>query len=223
MESNQLNSKSLALWGGAALLIAVVIIGVVKLASPSGTTPSDGMVAGLQSVSSSDWISGATSSPAVLIEYSDFQCPACGAYYPLVEKVVSDYKGKLALVYRHFPLPQHPQAKPAAYAAEAAGKQGKFWDMYRLLFEGQDEWANKSDAEKTFEIYATRLNLNLARFRTDVESSDVHARVDANSEGGKKAGVNATPTFFLNGRKLQNPTSYEMFKQKLDAGIASTT
>lgn len=223
MQSNELTSKSLAIWGGAALLIAIIVIGAVKLTSKSNGNTPDSLVSGLAPISETDWVLGATSSPAVLIEYSDFQCPACGTYFPLVEQIVSDYAGTLAFVYRNFPLSQHPQAKPAAYAAEAAGKQGKFFAMYRMLFEGQSEWAGSSTAQQTFEAYATRLGLDLARFRADVESSDVRARVDSEYQSGIKAGVNATPTFYLNGKKLLNPSNYESFKQYIDAAIATSS
>ena len=219
MQSDELTSKSLALWGGAALLIAIIVIGAVKLTSQgNGNTP-DGVVAGLEPISDADWVLGATSSPAVLIEYSDFQCPACAAYHPLIEKVVADYAGKIAFAYRHFPLGQHQQAKPAAYAAEAAGKQGKFWQMTKVLFEGQTEGAGESSAEKTFETYAVRHGLNLEQFRADVKSSETKARVETNYQGGIKAGVNSTPTFYLNGKKLLSPSSYEGFKQYIDAAI----
>lgn len=222
MESNQLSTKSIILWAGAAISIAVIAVVVVKLASP-GDGGEGGIVSTLDPVSETDWVQGSNTLPITLIEYSDFQCPACASYYPLIERVVSDYKDSLRFVYRHFPLPYHLQAKPAAYAAEAAGKQGKFWEMYRLLFEGHDDWAEKADAEKTFASYAERIGLDMEQYRTDAASSEVKTNVDNDYRSGVRAKVNATPTFFLNGVKLQNPSSYESFKQIIDAALATST
>jgi protein-disulfide isomerase len=222
--NDQTSPKSIGLWIGAALLITVIVIGAVKFADSGPHSSTGEVVKGLVPVSDADWIRQASSTAsATLIEYSDFQCPACASYYPLVEKVVGEYGSSLQFVYRHFPLPQHKQAKSAAYAAEAAGKQGKFWEMYKLLFEGQHEWADKSDAAKTFESYALRLGLDLERFKKDVSSQEVTEKVETSYQGGVRATVNATPTFFLNGRKLQNPSSYEAFKELLDAAIATSS
>lgn len=224
MDSNEISGKSIALWVGAALLITVVLVGVVKLAGTKGGAPGENpLVAGLIPVSEKDWVRGTSTGAATLIEYSDFQCPACAAYYPLVERIVSDYSGSLRFVYRYFPLQQHAQARVSAYAAEAAGRQGKFWEMYHLLFEGQQEWADKSSAEKTFESYASKLGLNMEKYRGDVKLSEVKDVIQSDYEGGIKAGVDATPTFYLNGRKLQNPTSYDAFKQLIDAAVATSS
>src|SRR3989344_5569443 len=221
MEPEKLSLKSIRLWAGAAIVIAAVVIAAVKLASPGGGTDTgDGIVPGLEAVTDADWIRGATSSPVTLIEYSDFQCPACAAYFPLVERVIEDYKDSVRFVYRHFPLPQHLQAKPAAYTAEAAGMQGKFWEMHDLLFENQLQWAGKSDAVETFESYAQKLGLDMDRYRADVDSSKVSARVNEQYRSGVSATVNATPSFFLNGRKLKNPSSVEAFKQLIDVALA---
>ena len=212
------------MWVGAALLITIVLVGVVKFAgSKEGTPGENPIVAGLVPVSEKDWVRGASTGVATLIEYSDFQCPACASYYPLVERIVSDYSDSVRFVYRHFPLGQHAQARGAASAAEAAGRQGKFWEMYRLLFEGQSEWAGNPTAEKTFESYASQLNLNMEKYRADVTLSEVQDIIQTQYEGGIKANVNATPTFFLNGRKLQNPAGYEAFKQLIDAALATSS
>ncbi len=225
MESSEISGKSIALWVGAALIITVVLIGVFKLASPgSGTTVDpNAIVKDLPPIAADDHVSGPANAPATLIEYSDFQCPACGYYFPMVEQVVSEHAQSLRYVYRHFPLSQHLQAKPAAYAAEAAAKQGKFWEMYRLLFQNQSDWAEKSTAPQTFESYATRLGLNLIQFRADSASTEVKDRVDRDYAAGINIDINSTPTFFLNGRRLQNPSSYEQFKQLIDAAIATSS
>jgi protein-disulfide isomerase len=93
-------------------------------------------------VAQDDWVKGNKDSKVIVVEYSDFQCPACAAYFPMVEQVMDEYKDKVAFVYRHFPLTSiHPHAEPMARAAEAAGKQGKFWEMYELIFKNQNAWS----------------------------------------------------------------------------------
>lgn len=211
------------MWAGVAILVTAVVIVAVKFASPSDGPEGDGVVKGLEAVSESDWVRGASTSTLTLIEYSDFQCPACASYHPLIEQVVNDYANSMRFVYRHFPLPQHKQAKSAAYAAEAAGKQGKFWEMYNILFEKQTDWAGKSDADTIFESYAESLGLNMEQYRADAESTEVKNRVDSQYRSGVSAQVNSTPTFFLNGKKLSNPSSYESFKKLLDAAVATSS
>lgn len=169
-------------------------------------------------VSLDDWTMGSKEAKNTLIEYSDFQCPACAAYYPMLKKLNQDFENNIQFVYRHFPLPQHNNAKPSAYAAESAGKQGKFWEMHDLIFENHDEWAAKSNSEtkEIFIKYASSLNLDIEKFKNDFDSQEIKNRVENDSKTGFKLKINATPTFFLNGKKLQNPRSYDEFKNILN-------
>jgi protein-disulfide isomerase len=165
-----------------------------------------------EAVSGSDWVSGEKNAKVVMIEYSDFQCPACRAYYPLVQKLEKEFSGKMSFVYRHFPLAQHANARPAAYAAEAAGKQGKFWQMHDLLFENQDEWAGSRNAEEIFAKYAASLGMDVQKFKDDFNSGEVKKKVDSDYQSGIKAGINATPTFFISGKSIRNPGGYDEFR-----------
>ena len=123
-------------------------------------------------------------------------------------------------MYRHFPLRNiHPNADLAARAAEAAGRQGKFWEMHDLIFEHQKEWADQKDARELFVQYAQSLNLDIEQFWVDVDSSEIKDKIDIDSKSGLNFEVNATPTFFLNGEKLQNPRNYEEFKSLIQAAI----
>ncbi|MBI2063796.1 MAG: thioredoxin domain-containing protein [Candidatus Yanofskybacteria bacterium] len=176
----------------------------------AGRSPQSQSAVLLDAVSSSDWVTGNQESSVILIEYSDFQCPACGAYYPLVNKLIKEQGENFKFVYRHFPLQQHPNAKPAAYAAEAAGKQGKFWEMEAMIFENQNNWSGSKNADDIFRGYAGSLGLNLEQFDADRKSEEAKNKVDADSQSGVRAGVNATPTFFLNGKKIQ-PRGYDEF------------
>lgn len=164
----------------------------------------------IEPITDSDWISGNTQSKTTLIEYADYQCPACGAYYPILKALKQNSGAEFRFVFRNFPLSQHKNAKPAAYAAGAAGGQGKYWEMHDMIFERQEQWSNASNAEALFISYAEFLGLNMEQFKNDIKSSEVMDKVQADYDGGLKAGVRATPTFYLNGRQIQ-PTSYEEF------------
>lgn len=162
-----------------------------------------------QSGNVGDHVYGKADSPVVLIEYGDFQCPGCGSAFPTVDKVVEKYKDKIAFVFRNFPLTGiHPNARVAAAAAEAAGQQGKFWEMYRMLYETQNSWSNLSASERTdyFVSLAEDLELNRDAFMASLSDSVINQKINFDLAVGKKAGVDATPTFFLNGEKLGSET-----------------
>ncbi len=156
---------------------------------------------------------------AVLVEFGDFQCPACGSYFDLTEKLKDEFKDNLTFVFRNFPLMQHKYGKVSSYAAEAAGKQGKFWEMYTLLYKNQDKWSASSDAESIFKDYAKSLNLDMKKFEEDVKSGDIKKIVDNDSADGASLKVNSTPTFYLNGEKLASIKSYEDFQTLVKAAI----
>lgn len=186
------------LWLSAITLL--LIAGIVVYALTSDTPLSGGVVPVL---TSDDHIKGNPEAEVVLVEYSDFECPACASFYPVVKDVVNTYGSSTAVVYRHFPLPQHSNAKLAAYAAEAAALQGKFWEMHDAIFDTQQVWSGKSldDARAHFVSLASSTGLILEQFERDIESSVVEERVERDSREAQTL-VNSTPTFFLNGEKL---------------------
>jgi len=160
-----------------------------------------------------DNIKGNTEAKVVVMEYSDFQCPACRSYYFLTKQLMAEFEDDIVFVYRHFPLISiHTNAEFAARAAEAAGKQGKFWEMHDLLFEKQEEWSEESNLETLFENYATLINIDVAQFKIDWQSKEVKDFVKAQRIHALKSGLQGTPTFFINGEKIQNPTSFEAFR-----------
>ncbi len=160
-----------------------------------------------------DNIKGKIDSKTVIIEYSDFQCPACRTYYFMVKELMAEFGGKAVFVYRHFPLAEiHANAEPAARAAEAAKKQGKFWEMHDLLFEKQDEWDKVANIQPMFESYAKLLGISVEQFKIDFASKEVKDFVRAQRNHAIKSGLQGTPTFFVNGKKIQNPTSVEAFR-----------
>lgn len=171
-----------------------------------------GREASILNVSVSDWTKGDNNAAVTLIEYSDLQCPACGLYFSVVKKLQEEFSDRLRFVYRHFPLSQiHKNAEFAAQTTEAAGLQEKFWEMHDLLFLRQEEWSG-GDVQKLFRGYAEILKLDLNKFEKDINSREVKNAVQSDYDGGATLGVNATPTFFLNGQKIANPRSYDEFR-----------
>lgn len=156
-----------------------------------------------------------------LVEYSDFQCSACKAYYPVVEKVIEKYKDRISFEYRHYPLTTiHQNAFAAARASEAADKQGKFWEMYHVLFANQSYWAASDVAQPIFEGYAKRLGLDMARFKTDFASSTTNSSISASIKEFNARGLpKSTPTFLLNGKKIE-ASSLQEFSALIDAQLA---
>src|SRR3989344_5619561 len=199
--------------------LVVLLVGIMLVFRPAGAPnvdlPDDAKE--LLAITPNDHISGDTNASTTLIEYSDLQCPACRAYAPIIEaalaKITATGSTTVRFVYRHFPLTTiHPKALPSAYAAEAAGMQGKFFEMAKIVFEKQDEWAKSLSADELFAYYAKSLNLDAARFAADMKSPAVIARVEHDQAVALKLGLNSTPTFFINGKQLaQNPRSVDEF------------
>lgn len=157
-----------------------------------------------------DHVFGKADSKVIFIEYGDFQCPSCGAAYAQVKSATESYKDKVAFIFRNFPLTTlHPNARAAAAAAEAAGLQGKYWEMHNMLYEGQADWEKLSGDQRTnfFVSYASQLGLDTAKFKTDIASNAVNSKISFDQAIGKKIGVNATPTFYLDGTKLSDTDS----------------
>ncbi len=195
------------------VVLAVVggfILAAVKLKNNSLNEP----VFSVNAVVSTDQIKGNREAKTVLVEYSDFQCPACAAYAPLTKQLLEEFNDKIAFAYRHFPLSQHKNAEPAALASEAGGRQGKFWQIHDMIFENQEEWAETDNAEEIFIRYAQMLGLDIEKFKSDLKLEELKKKITADLRSGQAANVNSTPTFFLNGEKIQ-PKSYEEFKQMI--------
>lgn len=146
---------------------------------------------------------GTTDAPVMLEEFGDFECQPCGLLHPTLTEMKREFGQKVVIVFREFPLvTKHAHALAAAQAAEAAGLQGKFWEMHDLLYENQKVWREASDVRPIFEEYATQIGLSLDRFRRDSSSDIVTQRITLDRERGYSIGVNSTPTVFLNGREV---------------------
>lgn len=216
--------NKIILWSIIVLVIIGSVFGIIKLASKSQVSDSgsDTSALTISAINDNENIKGNKNATTTLIEYSDFQCPACGSYYPIVKKISEDMGEQVQFAYRHFPLPQHKNAKLAATVAEAAGKQGKFWEMHDLIFQNQSDWSEEKNASAIFAKYAQELNLDLARFQTDIASEEIKAKIENDSQSGVKAGVNSTPSFFLNGKKLDNPRNYDEFKNAIEQALGQS-
>lgn len=205
-----------------SLIIVVLVVGfagLIYMAASSRPTVEDIDPQTVLQVREDDFVRGDPYSPVVLVEYADYECPACRAYHPLLNEVVEKYGGKIAIVNRHFPLPFHKNSRTAAWAVEAAGKQGQFKEMADLVFERQDEWSGNIANISLFYPYAEQLGLDMDQFKTDAVSQDIKDKVDRHYLEGQAIGVNATPTFYLQGEKLGNLRSIEEFSALIDAEI----
>lgn len=163
-----------------------------------------------------DHVFGNKDSKVMLFEYGDFQCPGCGGAHPIVKKLTEKYKDQMVFVFRNFPLASlHPNARAAAAVAEAAGLQGKYWEMHDKLFENQFNWKDLSASERDdfFLEYAKEFQLNEQKFKEDFASSAVNKKINFDTALGKKSGASETPTFFLGGKLL---TGYRDDQGSLD-------
>ena len=143
------------------------------------------------------------SSPVVLEEYGDYQCPPCGLLYPVLKDIEQEYGKQLQIVFHHFPLTKiHKNAMNAARAAEAARIQGKFWEMHDRLYRNQNAWKDLDDPLPVFTQYAQELGLNADRFTRDMNSPEVEQRINADMQKGTSVGVTGTPTVFIEGQML---------------------
>lgn len=178
--------------------------------APSGAIPE---------VTDEDWIRGNKNAEITMIEYSDFECPFCGRFHPTVQQAMQEYGNKLRVVYRHFPLSFHPEAEPAAEAAECAGDQGKFWEYHDALFENQ-----ASLSATYYPQLAAQLGLNATKFKTCLDSDTKLNKIRAQAQAGAAAGVTGTPGSFIidkdgNATPIQGALPYASVKAAIDAAL----
>jgi len=163
---------------------------------------------GVPPVSARDHVQGSSTALVTLIEYADYECPDCGLAFAVVKALQKRFGDKLRFVFRHFPLDEHFNAESAAQAAEAAGAQGKFWEMHDELFKNQLELEPDNLA-----VYAKRLKLDVKRVESELERAVHRPRVRADVETGARAGMNGTPAFFINGVRFDG--------EPTEAGLAA--
>ncbi len=206
----KLTGETKALIGIIVVTLLVVVGAVVAFSRP----PEEPKAVSKDILVSSDANTTGNPDAAVwLVEFSDYECPFCATFNPIVDQLRERHGDKLLFVYRHFPLDQHDQAIPAALAAEAAGVQGKFFDMTRLIFENQD-----SLGESTYQRLAEELSLDIELFQASLADKTLRDKIERDRTDGTLIGVNSTPTFFLNGIKL-NLTGTQDLTAAVDAAV----
>ena len=163
---------------------------------------------------------GPANAAVTLEEYGDFQCPPCGGLEPPLQQIERDYASSLRVIFRNFPFTIHEHAHEAAYAAEAAGLQGRFWEMHDLLYREQAVWAKTKDVQPLFDSYAGMIGLNLERFKKDAGGEQVKAKVESDRKRGEELGVKNTPTIFINNQSVP-PTSLNpvALRAAIDAAV----
>lgn len=193
-------------------VVVAVILAVVL--GQGGTEESAAVPAGSLADMPANHVRGAASASVTLAEFGDFQCPTCAAFHPVLQALLERFPDDLQIEFHHMPLVSiHPNAMPGALAAEAAGMQGKFWEMNDLLFENQSAWSTLRNPEAAFVAYAERLALDVDQFERDMRSDEVEARVLADARRATELGLMGTPSFFVNGRQIPLPSSYGDFER----------
>jgi protein-disulfide isomerase len=204
---------------GYAGLIIIVLFGYYIYAMPASSTDESPVDI---AITAADHVRGAKDGKLTLVEFGDFQCPACGAYEPIVRQVLADNPDTLKISFKHFPLTQlHRNALLAAKASEAASVQGKFWEMHDIIYDKQEEWSESLTARDYFLAYATTLGLDTKKFLTDIDSQAIEDKILAEYKEGIALKVQGTPTFFLNGKKLENVGSLEAFNKAIKDAAAA--
>jgi protein-disulfide isomerase len=161
---------------------------------------------------------GSPTATVTLEEFADFQCGSCAHANPVLKQVQSQYGSRIKFIFRHFPLTMHDKAYDAAVAAEAAGMQGKFWDMQNLLFTNQSAWVSNPNYRQMFSEYAGRLGLDVAKFQSDAAGIQAKSRVDRDLERGRALNVSSTPTLYINGKSVPfQEMNASSLKQLVDA------
>lgn len=203
------------------VVIVAVFVGIVGFTGKGNKTSSN----------PTDHTIGSGSTGVTLVEYGDYQCPYCGQYYPTVKAVVDKYKSQITYQFRNFPLTSiHQNAFAAARAAEAAGLMGKYWEMHDLLYqenlayynsnEKTPTWIGVSNPESVFVNYASSLGLDTTKFKQLYASEQVNNLIIADENAGNKLGVNATPTFYIDGKQVQISNSQADFETAINNAIA---
>ena len=200
------------------IVLAAIIVGFVAIVLLSRSAGTDDVT-----TTGSSNVYGNLNSKVTLTEYVDFQCEACYAFYPTVKEVKEKYKDTVKFEIKYFPI-SSSHSNALAAAAQAAAKQGKFFEMHDMLFERQKSWENMStERTATFESYAKEIGLDIAQYNTDLASAETKAIINADLAEVKKLGGDGTPTFALNGKKIENPANtVEAISRVLDDALASS-
>jgi protein-disulfide isomerase len=206
---------------GIIAAIIIVFVGIIAFGGKKSEAPGGGK----STAAATQHFKGNEKSTVTLTEYGDFQCPYCKQYEPTIQQVVATNKDKIRFQFRNFPIVNiHQNAFAAARAAEAAAAQNKYWEMHDALYETANwqSWTNSTGPTKLFESYAQQLGMNVEQFKKDFASSKVNSAVNADIAAGNDLGVTGTPTFFLNGKKIDVGNDPQAFQKVIDEALAKT-
>lgn len=206
-----------------AILVAIVVIfaGIIIFTGNNSNDGSKGSKSSSKTLT--QHYTGNLNANVTLTEYGDYQCPFCQQYEPTIEQVLAANKDKIRFQFRNFPLTSlHQNAFAAARAAEAAGLQGKFWEMHDALYEQSNwqVWTQSSSPEAQFNDIAKQIGLNVEQFKSDFASSKVNDLINADMAEGNRLGITGTPAFFLDGKEVQISNSVDSFQKVIDAELA---
>ncbi len=216
---------------GAVLALVIVVAAVVFRQPPPSTTAQvstspTGIKREPLPGAQPPHVRGQEGAPVTLEEFADFQCGQCANFHSVLKRIESGYGSRVRVVFRNYPLQTiHKNAFSAARAAEAAATQGRFWQMHDMLYEKQEEWAKSTEPRVQFTEYAKQLGLDLDRFRSDMESERVVARIRADDARARSLGITGTPTVFLNGTELppERSLTEEKLRIEIDNALAGKT
>lgn len=219
-----MNKVGWIIFSAAVVLILGGLVVWTRITNPpidlSGVDNNSIVAASEQNGNIADHTKGSDTNKVLLIEYGDYQCPSCGGANPNINALMEEYGEDITFVFRNFPLTSiHPNTRAAGAVAEAAGLQGKFWEMHDLLYEKQNDWSGLDATKRTtiFSGYATELGLDMDKFNTDIAAANVNKKISFDMALGKSVNVSATPSFFLNGDKVDDETSSGIVQGDLTA------
>lgn len=203
------------------IIAVLVVVGIIGLAVAfSGDDQVEG--------TGSNHFYGQESGIVTVTEYADFQCPGCASFFPIIDEIKEQFKDQIRFEFKHFPLVTiHPNAVAAHRAAEAAGRQGKFWEMHDLLYERQSSWSTITNPSDVFRGYAEQLDLDMEQYDSEVNSAEILSTINADTSQGKNLGVSGTPSFFIDGESIPDPTTtintVEAFSARIQEAIDAKT
>lgn len=215
------NARAAVLFTVGFVALLALVVAVAFLVQPRPETPETNPETRLPTTLRDDTHQlSEGSTDVVLVEFLDFECEACGAFYPYVEDLREEYGDRVTFAFRYFPLPGHGNSVNAAVAVEAASRQGQLEAMYTRLFETQIEWGERGAESQAplFRQYALELGLDLDQYDADVADETVRDRVESDFQDGIALGVQSTPTFFLNDVRL-DLTSLDGLRSAVEAAL----
>jgi protein-disulfide isomerase len=198
--------------GGTLLLVLAAAV-LYFFTGAAASEPSRAAAPGAEDIAV-----GPADAPVTLIEYSDFECPFCAEFAPILATLREEYEGRVRFVFRFFPLENHRFGMISAQAAYAAHLQGRFWEMHDLIYEHQEEWSGSDDPRPFFAAYAQSLGLDMQRFSADVEAPTTVAFIEAQRAEGDRAGVSHTPWFVIDDSAVL-PRDVEQFRNLIEAAL----